>query len=264
MLRAQRPVLRRRGTVGVLDPVRGFVGGRATALDVHHEVRLGADVAAQADELVGPEVARFALVPPRQVAPLGPLVARSDAPEPVVVLGDVATGPADEGRTERLDPIEDVGAHLVHGIAGHQRHLIEPDTTPAVERERQPRQRIGRATAAARSDTGATHRAGPDLAGLGRARTPHRPCGPARGPRSHVRRSPCYAARRSRGTRSRRVPARDPGGAARVGRPAPIRRFATSRSRSCFSGADGDGYASVSSHAKRIPSSLRSSGCRSQ
>ena len=55
----------------------GLVGGGAAPLDVDHEVRLGGEIAAEADELIGAEVARLPLVPPREVDPVGALVARA-------------------------------------------------------------------------------------------------------------------------------------------------------------------------------------------
>ena len=144
VLRAQRSILGRRGAVDVLDPRRGFIGGRTATLDVDDEMRLGAEVLAEADELVSAEVARFALVRPGQVDPLGPLVARPDAPHPVIVLRDVPAGPADEARAERLDPLEHVGPHLVHGIPGDQGYLIDPHTPVAIEEDREFGERIAR------------------------------------------------------------------------------------------------------------------------
>ncbi len=143
VLRAQRSVLGRGGAVGVLDPGCRLLGSRAPALDVDDQVRLGAEIPAEADELVRAEVARLPLVPPRQVDPLRALVARPDAPDPVVVLRDVSARPADEGGAQGLDALEHVGAHLVHRITRHQRHLIDPHAALAVEEDREPGERIG-------------------------------------------------------------------------------------------------------------------------
>ena len=142
MAGAQRAVLRVGSPVDVLDPVGSLVGGGAAPLDVDDQMRLGADVPTEANELVRPEVARLALVLPGEVDPLRPLVARPDAPDPVIVLGDVAARPADERRAQRLDPLEDVRAHVVDRVVGNERDLIEPHAAAADEEEREPAQRI--------------------------------------------------------------------------------------------------------------------------
>ena len=141
--RAHRAVLGVRRAVHVLDPRGSLVRRGAGALHVDDEVRLRADRPAERDELVAAEIARLALVPPRLVDPGRTPVARTDAPLPVVVLRDVAAGPADERRLQRLDALEHVGADAVDGIARHQRHLIEPEPALAVEQDRELGERIG-------------------------------------------------------------------------------------------------------------------------
>ena len=143
VLRAQCAILRGRGAVDVLDPRRRFLGSGTATFDVDDEMRLGAEIAAEADELVGAEVARLALVRPGQVDPLRALVARPDAPHPVIVLGDVSPGPADEARAESLGSLEHVRPDLVDGISGHQRHLIDPDAAATVEEDRELGEWIG-------------------------------------------------------------------------------------------------------------------------
>src|SRR6187399_1266649 len=106
--------------VAVLDPRRGFLRRRAAAFDVDRDGGLRADVAGEPDEFIGAEVAGLGLVLPGQVDPGRAGIPRSDAPAPVVVLGDVAARPADERGTERSHLLQHVGAHVVHGVTGYE------------------------------------------------------------------------------------------------------------------------------------------------
>ena len=45
---------------------------------------------------------------------------------------------------ERLDPLEDVGAHAAHGVAGHQRHLVDPHRALSREQDREAGERVAR------------------------------------------------------------------------------------------------------------------------
>ena len=132
---AHGPVLGRGRPVAVLDPGRGLFRGRASAFDVHRDRGLGAHAAAERDELVRADVAGLGLVLPGEVDPDGALVAGPDAPRPVVVLGDVAAGPAEEGRPQRRHQRLDVGPHAAHGVAGQERQLVHPHVAPATFEE---------------------------------------------------------------------------------------------------------------------------------
>src|SRR5213592_767819 len=72
------------GIVAVLEPVPHL--RRRAAADVTGDVRLGAEEAAEAQELVRPELVRLDRLPPPQVDRPRPLAPGADAVGPVVVI----------------------------------------------------------------------------------------------------------------------------------------------------------------------------------
>src|SRR5881396_2108079 len=106
---AHGPVARVRLSVAVFDPGRSLLRGRPAPLHVHRDRRLRAHAPAEGHELVRPDVAGLSLVLPSEVRPEGTPVAGTDAPPPVIVLGDVAARPADERGTQGGDARLDVG-----------------------------------------------------------------------------------------------------------------------------------------------------------
>src|SRR6516162_10023421 len=93
---APRTVFRTGRPIDVLHPGGSLLGGAPSPLDINHKGRLGAQVPAKPDVFVRAEVAGLRLIAPGKVHPRGALVARPDAPRPVVVLGHIAAWPADE------------------------------------------------------------------------------------------------------------------------------------------------------------------------
>ena len=73
---------------------------------------------------------------------VGRLVARTDTPLPVIVLGDIAARPADE-RGPSAFTLSNVGAYAVDCVAGHERHLVDPDRALPGEQDSEARERIG-------------------------------------------------------------------------------------------------------------------------
>ncbi len=140
--RAHGPVARGRGAVAVLDPGRRLFRGRAPPFDVHRDRRLRSHPSAEGNELVGADVAGLGLVLPGEVGPDGAAVAGTDAPRPVVVLRDVAAGPAEERGPQRRHERLDVGPDSAHGIPGKEGRLVDPDTATALEEDGESSERI--------------------------------------------------------------------------------------------------------------------------
>ena len=61
----------------------------------------------------------------------------------MVVLRDVAAGPAQERGAQRRHARLDVGPNAAHGVAGHERHLIDPHASASLEEDREPRGGVG-------------------------------------------------------------------------------------------------------------------------
>ena len=108
------------GGIAVLDPLLGF--GPGAGAEVGADVGLGAEHLDVVEELVGAEAVAFDGAPGHFEARRA-LVARADAVAPVVVGGEVAAGPAQQGDVELADGFEDVLAEAV-GI-GEGRLLFE-------------------------------------------------------------------------------------------------------------------------------------------
>src|ERR1043165_968442 len=141
--RAHRAILRSHWSVTIFDPLRRFFDSRAAAFNVHRDRRLGPRGARERNEFIGAEVARLGFILPRQVDPRYTLVARPDAPHPAIVLRDIATGPANESRIELFDLFENVATHTAgRSVTGHQRNLIDPNSTFAGKEDREARERI--------------------------------------------------------------------------------------------------------------------------
>src|SRR5262249_21778310 len=85
----------------------------------------GSNPARELDKLIGSEVAGFQFVSPRCIDPYGTVVARTDAPFPVVVLRNVAARPANESGTQWGDSLFHIVADASLGIAWHKRNLID-------------------------------------------------------------------------------------------------------------------------------------------
>ncbi len=96
--------------VGVLDPLARFVDGAEAGVDA--QVRLGADLFAVAEELVGAEAVRFD-VAPGVVGADGAAGFGTDAVAPVVAGDEVAAGVTEQRHAEVADGFHDVGAEAV-------------------------------------------------------------------------------------------------------------------------------------------------------
>ena len=95
------------GAVAVLDPRLGLV--HAARAHVHADDRLGFQLAAVLDELVGPEAVRLLRVP-RELAAPRPGVLRPHPVEPVVAAHEVAARPAQHREAERTGGLQHVAA----------------------------------------------------------------------------------------------------------------------------------------------------------
>ena len=108
------------GGVAVFHPLLGF--GPGAGAEIGADVGLGAELLDVVEELVGAEAVGFDGAPGHFEAGRA-LVAGADAVRPVVVGGEVAAGPAEQGDVELADGFEDVLAEAV-GI-GEGRLLFE-------------------------------------------------------------------------------------------------------------------------------------------
>ena len=91
----------------------------------------------------GPEVAWLQFVSPRCIHPDWPVIARTDAPFPVIVLGDVSARPTNEPRVQSRYALFNVVADTSFGVAGHQRNLVDPQFSVAGKENGNFCQRIG-------------------------------------------------------------------------------------------------------------------------
>src|ERR1043166_554821 len=140
---AHRAILRRRRSVTVFNPRRSFFDSRTATFDVDRDGRFGTRSARECHELVSAEVARLGFILPRQVGPGDALVARVDAPQPVIVLRDVAAGPANKRRVELFDLFENIATHTAgRSVTRQQRHLVDPNRTFSGNEDREPGERI--------------------------------------------------------------------------------------------------------------------------
>lgn len=111
------------GEVAVFDPVAQLAGGAGA--NVAAEVGFGADQPAEADKFLGAHVVGFDDFAPVDVDAARALGARADAVLPVVIIGEAAAGPADDGGFDAAQGFDDVAAEAA-GI-GDGRILADPD-----------------------------------------------------------------------------------------------------------------------------------------
>ncbi len=117
----------RGGLVAVAQPVHGVLqqlvvfGFRPLEAHAHHDHGFGVDFPAEADELVGAE-AVLVVVEPLPVVPTAARFLRADAPFPVVLGRVTAARPAQAGRMQVLDRLEDVGPEAAEGLSGAGAH----------------------------------------------------------------------------------------------------------------------------------------------
>src|SRR5256884_9048173 len=116
LFRSHGALTGRSRTVRILNPRRRLSRRCAAALDIHGNRRFSADISAETNEFISAKIAGLRLVAPGKVRPREPLIARTNAPHPVIILSNVSAWPANEGRTQRFDLLEDIGAHAIHGI----------------------------------------------------------------------------------------------------------------------------------------------------
>src|SRR5689334_6121055 len=135
---AHRAILRRRRSITIFDPSRRFFDRRTAAFDVDRDRRFSAGSTRERHKLISAKVARLRLIFPRQIGPCDALVARPDAPQPAIVLRDVATGPTNKSGIELFDLFENVATHTTgRSVTGHQRNLINPDRAFAGKQDRE-------------------------------------------------------------------------------------------------------------------------------
>ena len=108
--------------VAVLHPVAGLLGGAGAQVDRQH--RLPVQLAAQPDELVGPEAVRLDRLP-GQLAQRESLVLRADAVAPVVAGDEVAARIAHDRHFQFAQRVEDVRAQSV-GVRVAGLRIVDP------------------------------------------------------------------------------------------------------------------------------------------
>ncbi|PYU76830.1 MAG: hypothetical protein DMG49_00745 [Acidobacteria bacterium] len=133
--RTHGTIARRHRTIGILNPCRRLCGRRAAAFHIHRNRGFRAHTTAETNEFISTEVARLQLISPGKVRPCEALIAGTNAPHPVIILGNVPAWPANKGRMQRFDLLENVGAHAIHGITRQQRNLVEPEAALSAEQD---------------------------------------------------------------------------------------------------------------------------------
>src|SRR6202022_4030113 len=130
------------GPIAVLNPGGRLFRRRTASGDVHGNRWLRAHSPSELDEFVGAEVARLRLVRPGEIDPRWTLVARTDAPPPMVILRDVSAGPADESGMQPPNLLEYIATHTANSGLGNERNLVEPDPSSSGKEDCESRQRV--------------------------------------------------------------------------------------------------------------------------
>src|ERR1700737_4592777 len=140
--RAHGAILRCRRPIAVLNPGSCLFWRRTTSGDVHRNRWLRAHSPSELDEFIRAEVARLRLVCPGEIDPRWTLVARTDAPRPMVILRNVSAGPADESGMQPTNLLEYIATHSANSGLGNERNLVEPDPSSSGKEDRESRQRV--------------------------------------------------------------------------------------------------------------------------
>src|SRR4029078_4245811 len=96
--RAHRAILRTCWSVTVFNPRGSFFDCRAASFNVDSNRRLSTGSTCKRDKFIGAKITGLRFILPRKIGPRWTLIARAYAPHPVIVLGDVSAGPANESR----------------------------------------------------------------------------------------------------------------------------------------------------------------------